>query len=137
MALQALRTPPDEVDRAVAGVERAIGRLIGHLGDDDRAVLAKAAALADIGPFAVGPLASALRRVASPRHRLVIIAVLMSFGDRARGRAIAAIGAAAARDKDEFVRARAAAAVSHLIATGLAAEMAARSGHASAASAPR
>ena len=96
----------DEVDRAVAAARRAVGRLAGLLGDEDPDVLRKAAAaLAEIGPFAIGPLSSALRRAKEPRHRLAIMGMLMSFARQARGPVSAALSAALAREKDPRVRA--------------------------------
>src|SRR4051812_28051139 len=63
----------DEVDRAVAAVDRAIGRLVGLLDHDDSRVASEALlALDDLGGDAVvGPLAAALGRSRSPRLRLV------------------------------------------------------------------
>src|SRR6187397_773559 len=67
-------------DRAVASIRAAIGRLALLLGDEDPATVdAAATALGAIGPFAVGPLAAALPKGASPRHRAAIIAALLSF----------------------------------------------------------
>src|SRR4051794_38005110 len=81
MAVTRRKQPPlDQVDRAIVAVERAVGRLVAMLGDDDPAVLERAAlALEQIGPFAVGPLASGLKTAASSRHRVVIIGALLTF----------------------------------------------------------
>ena len=120
------KAPPDEVDEAAAATKKAVGRLARLLGDEDRAVLLKAAsALAEIGPFAVGPLAAALPRASSPRHRLAIMGALLSFGDQAYVQVAAALTAAIKREKDPFVRAKAGAALAHLIAGAIAADLAA------------
>ena len=71
----------DEVDRAVAGVRRAIGRLIALLDADDPATIEQAAReLAGLGAAAaVGPLAEALARGRSPRHRGAILGTLFHY----------------------------------------------------------
>jgi hypothetical protein len=62
--------PADRVDRAVASVRAAVRRLGGLLDDEDPATVETVgAALAGIGPFAVGPLAAALARSPSPWNR--------------------------------------------------------------------
>ena len=72
---------PDETEQALVAVKKAVGRLVRLLGDEDPAVIEKAAfALAEIGPFVVGPLALALPRSPSPRHRLAILGALVTFG---------------------------------------------------------
>src|SRR4051794_13811459 len=72
---------PDRVDRALAGVRAAVGRLVGLLDDPDPAAVGRAAvALADVGPFAVGPLAAALQRCAAPGDSLILCGVLLTFG---------------------------------------------------------
>jgi hypothetical protein len=115
----------DEVDRAVAAARRAVGRLGRLLGDEDEGMMRKAAvALEEIGPFAIGPISSALRRAKEPRHRLIIMGMLMSFAKQARGPVSAALSAAVAREKDPHVRARAGAALSHVIACGFVADAA-------------
>ena len=126
MATKGTKTPPDEVDKAVAAARKAVGRLAKLLGDEDPTVLLKAAsALAEIGPFAVGPLAAALPRASSPRHRLAIMGALLSFGDQAYVQVAAALTAAIKREKDPFVRAKAGAALAHLIASRIAVDLAA------------
>src|SRR4051812_45939584 len=67
-----------KVARAVASVRRAVGRLVALLGHEAPAVLDGAGlALAALGaPAVVGPLAAALPRAASPRHRALIVAAL-------------------------------------------------------------
>ena len=72
---------PDETERALVAVRKAVGRLVRLLGDEDPVVIEKAAlALGEIGPYVVGPLASALPRSPSPRHRLAILGALVTFG---------------------------------------------------------
>jgi hypothetical protein len=108
--------PQDRVGRAVAGVRRAIGRLVALLGDDDTAVVSRAAAaLAEVGPYAVGLLAAALRRAPKPRHRATIVVVLATLGPRVVGPAGRALRAAARRDPDPRVRAAAEAALTALL----------------------
>jgi hypothetical protein len=63
----------NEVDGAAAGVRRAIGRLIALLGDEDPVTICGAfETLVSIGAFAAEPLAKALPRAASVRHRAAI-----------------------------------------------------------------
>ena len=115
MATNVTRKAPDEIDKAVAAAKKAVGRLARLLGDGDRAVLYKAAsALAEIGPFVIGPLEAALPRTAArtpPSH-------LRSPGpeQKTHGPVIAAMSRAIGREKDPDVRARAGAALSDLIA---------------------
>jgi hypothetical protein len=96
------------------------------LGEGDPAVIGKAAvAIVEVGPFAVGPLASALPRSSSPGHRLAILACLMTIGPQARAEVSGVLAGAVKREKDPTVRARAAAALAHVMAGGLAADLAA------------
>ena len=118
----------DEVDRAVAATKRAVGRLVKLLGAEDPAVMTKAAAaIVDVGPLAVGPLASALPRSKSPRHRLAILACLMTIGPRAVAEVSGVLALAIRRERDPEVRLKAGAVLSHLMASGLAADLAAGS----------
>ena len=83
----AAKSKPDETERALVAVKKAVGRLVRLLGDEDPVVIEKAAlALAGIGPFVVGPLASALPRSPSPRHRMAILGALATFGPQERRR---------------------------------------------------
>jgi HEAT repeat protein len=110
------RPPPDRVDQALASARRAIGRVVDRLGDEDEAVVEKAAvALSEIGPFAVGPLASALTRSPSPRHRAAIIGALLTFGPQAGSVVLHALAGAMKRDPDECVRTAAQAAITSLL----------------------
>jgi len=60
--------------QAVACIRTAVSRLALLLGDEDPATSETAAiALGAIGPFAVGPLAAALPKGPSPRHRAAIV----------------------------------------------------------------
>ncbi len=109
----------DEVDRAVDGIRRSIGRLVARLGDGDDAVLVQAVtALAAVGPFSVGPLATALPRASSPRHRAAILGVLLAFGPRAEVGVKRALTGAMMRDPDERIRAAAGAALTSLMTAG-------------------
>lgn len=122
MGTRAKKTPTDEVDRAVAAARRAIGRLAALLGEEEWPAVGKAAlALERLGPFAVAPLAAALPRARSPRHRLAIAGVLMGFAHHDRGEVAKAPDAAVRREKAPEVRARLAAARSHVLAGGVAA----------------
>src|SRR3954467_3726912 len=95
----------DQVDRAIVAVERAVGRLVALLGDDDPAVMERAAlTLAEIGPFAVGPLAAALPRAASSRHRVVIIGALLTFGRQAKVPVMDALIGTLKREPDPHVK---------------------------------
>jgi HEAT repeat protein len=99
-----------------ASLSVAIGRLAELLADDDPTVAARAAeALAEVGPYVVGPLAAALRRAKPPRHRAAIIGALLTFGPPAPSRAGRALLAAARGDPDPRVRAAAEAALTALL----------------------
>lgn len=85
MLLKPLRkavTPkPDEVDRTVASVRSAIGRLARLVCSSDPQVALKAAkSLREIGIFAGGPVASTLSRAPDPRHRLLMLFLLQEIG---------------------------------------------------------
>jgi hypothetical protein len=89
----------DEVDRAVAAARKAVGRLVALLGEEDLAVVGKAAvALEGIGAFAVGPLAAALPRARPPRHRVAIARALIRVAPRARVEVVEALDAAMGRE---------------------------------------
>jgi hypothetical protein len=103
-------------DQAVASIRAAVGRLALLLGDDDPATFeAAAVALGAIGPFAVGPLAAALPKGPSPRHRAAIIAALVSFAAEEKAAVIRALRGAVERDPDRHVRAVAEACLTRLI----------------------
>jgi hypothetical protein len=71
--------PPklDEVDRALAGVRTAIGKLARLVAHDDSTVVLKAARLLhDMGQIAARPLASAIPRVPDPSKRMNLLLVL-------------------------------------------------------------
>ena len=103
-------------DRAVATIRAAIGRLALLLGDEDPATFEAAAmALGAIGPFAVGPLAAALPRGPSPRHRAAIVAALLTFGAQEKAAVARALRGALERDPDPHVRAAAEACLTRLI----------------------
>src|SRR4051812_45905843 len=108
--------PPDRVDRTVKGVKAAVGRLVGLLGDEDEAVVRKAlAALEEVGPFAVGPLAAALPRAPSPRHRAAILGALTYLGPRAAVQVVRALLLASENDPDPRLRAAAGAAMAAVV----------------------
>ena len=113
----------DEVDRATEAVGRGIGRLVALLGSEDRAVIEKAAlALDGLGAAAaVGPLADALPRARSPRHRMVIIAALHSCGAADRAAVSRALTEAIQRERDPRVQAVARAALTRMIMSDIAA----------------
>jgi hypothetical protein len=99
---------PAEVARAAAAVRRAIGGLIRLLGDEDPAVVrgaaAALAALAALGaPAVVGPLAAALPRAPTPRHRALIVAALTPLGREFEGEVLRALIGALKREADPFV----------------------------------
>src|SRR4051794_29088043 len=99
------KVPSDPVDRAVASARLAVGRLIRLLCDEDRTTVEKAAgALAEVGPFAVGPLAAALPRAESARDRVVIIGALRNLGLQAKAPALRALNAALKREQDPHVQ---------------------------------
>jgi HEAT repeat protein len=113
----ATKRPMDRADRAIAAVRRGVDELVGLLGDEDQAVVDEAAlALDEVGPSCVGPLAAALPRGRSPRHRAAIIGALMTFAPQALVPVGRALERAALRDRDPYVRARAQAALRSLIA---------------------
>jgi hypothetical protein len=99
------RDTPVEVARAVAAVGRAIGRLVGLLGDEDPLVVhGAAAALAALGgPAVVGPLASALPRAPTPRHRALILATLTPLARGFEDVVVRALVEAVKREDDAFV----------------------------------
>jgi hypothetical protein len=71
--------PPeqDEVDRAVAAVEAAVGRLARLMYTNDLGVVLKVgAALASVGEFAAGPVARAVKTAPCPEHRMALLVVL-------------------------------------------------------------
>jgi hypothetical protein len=103
-------------ERAVASIRAAVGRLALLLGDEDPATCETAAmALGAIGPFAVGPLAAALPRGPSPRHRAAIIAALLTFGAQEKAAVARALRGALERDPDPHVRAAAEAFLTRLL----------------------
>jgi len=109
MGIVATKLAKDEVELAAAAVRRGIGRLVALLGDEDRAVIDRAAvALGEFGAAAVvGPLADALPRSPSPRHRLAIMGVLIAFGRAERAAVTRALTEAVRRERDPHVRAAA------------------------------
>ena len=110
-------------ERAVASIRAAVGRLALLLGDEDPATVEAAAmALGAIGPFAVGPLAAALPRGPSPRHRAAIVAALLSFGAQEEAAVARALRGALERDPDPHVRAAAEACLTRLILSDLVAK---------------
>src|SRR4051794_30810178 len=116
MAATAKRTLPDRVDRAMANIKTAVGQLALMLGDEDQATAGKAAeALAAVGPFAVGPLAAALPKGPSPRHRAAILGALVTFGPQAKAPVARALNKAMESDPDPHIRAMARAALARLI----------------------
>jgi len=98
----------NEVDRAAEGVRRAIGRLIALLGDEDPVTICGAfETLVSIGAFAAEPLAKALPRPASVRHRAAIMNCLMELAPVARPVILREMLRASQRDCDPALRASA------------------------------
>ena len=118
----ATKLAKDEVELAAAAVRRGIGRLVALLGSEDRAVIDRAAvALGEFGAAAVvGPLVAVLPRAQSPRHRLAIMGALLAIGTMERAAVTRALSDAARRETDPYVRARASAALTALILSGMA-----------------
>jgi HEAT repeat protein len=116
------RQAKDEVGRAVAAARRAIGRMVALMGDEDPAVVRAASqALAELSAAAVvGPLAEALPRASSPRHRVAIIGALLTFGPEARAAVNRALVAALKRERNPHVRAAAQMAFGRLIMSEMA-----------------
>jgi HEAT repeat protein len=107
-------------DRAVSSIRAAVGRLALLLGDDDPATFETAAtALGAIGAFAVVPLAAALPKGPSPRHRTAIVAALLTFGAQEKAAVIRALKRALEHDPDPHVRAAAQAALTRLMLSDL------------------
>src|SRR5947209_1166951 len=101
MATITKKARPDRVARAMANIKTAVGRLALLLADEDPATAGKAAeAVAEIGPFAVGPLTAALPKGPSPRHRAAIIGALLTFGHQAKAPVARALRGAMERDPD-------------------------------------
>jgi hypothetical protein len=95
----------DQADHAVAALGGSVDELVWLLGDEDVAVVeAAAAALDGVGPDCLGPLAAALPRARSARHRALIVAALTAFGPRALRPVGRALEQAAKRNRDPFVR---------------------------------
>jgi len=118
----ATKLAKDEVELAAAAVRRGIGRLVALLGSEDRAVIDRATlALGGFGaPAVVGPLAEALPRASSPRHRLAILGALLAIGTMERAAVTRALTDAVSRERDPHVRLRAQAALTSLILSGMA-----------------
>ncbi|MGP0066080.1 MAG: hypothetical protein ACLQGP_21075, partial [Isosphaeraceae bacterium] len=76
--MKAMKTPrkvvtakPDEIDRAVARIESAVGRLARLMYTDDSQFGAKVGnALAAVGEFAAGPVSRAVSRAPRPEQRM-------------------------------------------------------------------
>jgi HEAT repeat protein len=103
-------------DRALISVRAAVIKLALLLGDDDPATAEAAAmALGAIGRFAVGPLAAALPKGPSPRHRAAIVAALLTFGAQEKAAVVRALRGALERDPDPHVRAAAQECLTRLI----------------------
>jgi hypothetical protein len=94
-------TATDKVVRASRSVDRAIGHLVGLLGDDDRLVVAAAfEALDRLGTRAiVGPLAEGLGRASSPMHRAYIIGGMLHYDQEGSAGAVRALLTAAKKDQ--------------------------------------
>jgi hypothetical protein len=96
----------NEVDRAAEGVRRAIGRLIVLFGDDDPGTTYRTyETLVSIGALAAGPLARALPRAASIRHRAAIMNCLMELAPVARPEVLRAMTQTSRREPDPALRA--------------------------------
>ena len=103
-------------DRALISVRAAVVQPALLLGDEDPATFEAAAmALGAIGPFAVGPLAAALPKGPSPRHRAAIVAALLTFGAQEKAAVARALRGALEHDPDPHVRAAARACLARLI----------------------
>jgi hypothetical protein len=91
-----------KVNRATGTVRRAIGRLVRLLGEeDDDEARAAAVALLGLGGRAIaGPLAAALPRATSPRHRGLIVELLASSGPEEGPTAIRSLLAARKQEHD-------------------------------------
>jgi hypothetical protein len=95
----------NEVDRAAEGVRRTIGRLIALLGDEDPSTIGGAfETLVSIGAFAAEPLAMALPRAVSVRHRAAIMICLMELAPVARPVVLRAMLRASQHDCDPALR---------------------------------
>ena len=95
-----------------------MGKLALLLGDEDPATVDAARDGIGTGasaPFAVGPLAAALRKGSSPRHRAAIIAALLTFGEQEKAAVARALRGALERDPDPHVRAAAEACLTRLL----------------------
>jgi len=68
----------------------------------------------------VGPLAAALPRASSPRHRAAIMGALLAIGTAERAAVTRALTEAVRRERDPHVRLRAQAALTSLILSGMA-----------------
>jgi hypothetical protein len=112
----------DPVDRARAGVSRAIGQLVKLLDHEDEDVICRTLyALQEFAPFCVGPLATALAKERNPSTRVAIICLIRMFSQEPRTEVTTALLKAAHRDPDRNVRLAAWAAHAAAIAQKLAA----------------
>ncbi len=101
------RPQPDAIDRALTGVDRAVGRLIAQLVTDDREEsLRVLRGLLRLGPMAVDFLADAYtRNPRDARLRCRIVSALMAFGSvpAARPAAVQAMLSARLQEHDPTV----------------------------------
>jgi hypothetical protein len=95
----------DEVDRAVAGVQRAIEKLVRLMCQgDDEALLKAVAAVAQMGIFASRPVASAISKAANPSHRVGMLMLLRTIVPAEYMDVALVLSAIAVNDPDEGVR---------------------------------
>jgi hypothetical protein len=106
-----VRQTSNPADRAVASIRAAVGRLALLLGDEDPVTFETAA----MARGAVGPLAAALPKGPSPRHRVAIVAALLTFGEQEKAAVARALRGAVERDPDPHVRAAARACLTRLL----------------------
>jgi hypothetical protein len=99
------RSQPDEVDRSVARVQKAIVKLTQLMCQGDDYLFLKAAtALGHMGIFAARPVASAINLAANPSHRRAMISLLRTLVSAEYMDVALVLAAIAANDPDERVR---------------------------------
>ena len=106
MSKKVTRPRPDEVDRALAAVQRAVDTLIRLMVHEDHGFAAKAAlAIGDLGTLPARPLAAAISRTSSPYHRMAMVILLREVSPPFDVEVFLALAQVLASDPSEQVKA--------------------------------
>src|SRR5262249_26967046 len=93
------------VHRARTAISRAIGQPVKLVGDEGEDIVRPAVyALYEIGPLALGPLATALKKEPNPRIRSAMMCVLRMCSREARSDVLTALLEISHRDPERTVR---------------------------------